>query len=189
MTIKKPPANASDLNVVIRNGFEPLSHWVLAVCATQQLIAASRFVRIGLTRHLPHLIIVRHYHRHSLNACYDDLSLWVLQKPISSHSNHNIEWTLLVYISEMFRKISRSRYRIWKNKIGSCNRPLVQNALPFCGRMRIYPLEVTIFCQNHKCCPRAPFFSGCLTCCYRGYRLVPGVQRSERIFNDKLVSC
>lgn len=66
--IKKPPADASGLDVVIRNGFEPLSQKILVVCTILQLIAASRFVRIGITRHLAHLIIGRQYRRHSVNA-------------------------------------------------------------------------------------------------------------------------
>jgi hypothetical protein len=33
-----------------------LSHWVLVVCTTHQLIAASRFVRNGFIRYLAHLI-------------------------------------------------------------------------------------------------------------------------------------
>ncbi|CAM3786441.1 Uncharacterised protein [Enterobacter cloacae] len=70
MRIKKPPADASGLGVAIRNGFEPLSQKILVVCTILQLIAASRFVRIGIFRHLAHLInVFRHYHRHSVNAC------------------------------------------------------------------------------------------------------------------------
>lgn len=45
--IKKPPADASGLNMVIRKGFEPLSKQGSIVCTTCLLIPASRFVRIG----------------------------------------------------------------------------------------------------------------------------------------------
>ena len=69
MATKKPPEDASDLGVVIRNGFEPLSQKILVVCTILQLIAASRFVRIGITRHLAHLInVFGHYHWRSVNA-------------------------------------------------------------------------------------------------------------------------
>ncbi|KAA3579290.1 hypothetical protein SG72_18970 [Enterobacter cloacae subsp. cloacae] len=60
--IKKPPADASGLGVVITKGFETLSQKMKVVCAILQLIAVLRFVRFGFTRHLAHLTNATQYY-------------------------------------------------------------------------------------------------------------------------------